>query len=144
MAKIELTAVFNSRVESIKADKEYENGSLVGAGDLVEGEGRLRQAVEATNDNHYLVSTVELNFGEDIKSYDYVNKAGDNMRAHQLEKGDTVTVEAKLHEADLKAGDILGVSAGKFVKDENGAYKVDLVRTIGIRRAPAYQIIKIK
>lgn len=144
MAKLELTAVFNSRVESIKADKEYENGSLVGAGNLVEGEGRLRQAAPATNDNHYLVSTVELNFGDDIKSYDYTNKAGSNMRAHQLEKGDTVTVEQKLHEAGLVAGDIVGVKDGKFAKDEAGAYKVDLVRTIGIKRAPAYQIIKIK
>lgn len=144
MAKIELNMVHNSLTESIKADKEYENGSLVGAGDLVEGEGRLRKAAPTTEDNHYLVSTVELITGENKKSYDYTNKVGENMRAHQLEKGDTFTVEQKLHEAGLAAGDIVGVAEGKFVKNPEGSYKIDLVRTIGIKRAPAYQIIKIK
>ncbi len=144
MAKLELTAVHNARVESVKADKVYENGEFVGLGNLVEGEGRLHQAVEAAADNAYLVSTVEYTTGDTTKGFDYTNQAGDVMRVHQLEKGDTVTVEQKLHATGFVAGDVLAVTAGKLAKDAAGDYVVDLVRTIGIDRRPAYQIRKFK
>lgn len=143
MAKLELSRVSGHYVESIKADKEYENGALVGKGLLVEGEDRLYNAVEATADNYYLVSTPEVTFEDSSKSWDYTNKAGSVMRAHQLEKGDTFTVEQAVHNSGLEAGAALTVTAGKFAAGE-GDFVLDRVVTLGIDRRPAYQIRKVK
>lgn len=148
MAKLNLDRVLGHYTESIKADKEYENGALVGKGLLVEGEDRLYEAVEATADNHFLVSTPEIDFTASStigkSSIDYKNSKGEHMRAHQLEKGDTVTVEQKLHAAGLAAGDKVGVAGGQFAKDEAGDYVVEVVKTIGADRRPAYRIRKVK
>ncbi|MDS3884636.1 hypothetical protein [Staphylococcus hominis] len=65
------------------------------------------------------------------------------MRAHQLEVGDTFTVEQKLHGEGFVAGDALTVTAGKFAKGE-GAFVVEYVSTIGADRRPAYSIRKVK
>lgn len=143
MAKLELSRVLGHYVESIKADKVTENGALVGKGKLVEGEDRLYEAVEATADNCFLVSTPEVHFENSSKSWDYTNKKGEVMRAHQLEIGDTVTVEQAVHNTGLNAGDALTVTGGKFAKGE-GNFVLDRVVTLGIDRRPAYQIRKIK
>jgi len=143
MAKLELSRVLGHYVESIKADKVYENGALVGKGKLVEGEDRLYEATEATADNYFLVTTPEVHFENASKSWDYTNKAGDVMRAHQLEVGDTVTVEQAVHNSGLEAGDALTVTAGKFAAGE-GDFILDRVVTLGIDRRPAYQIRKVK
>ena len=143
MAKLELSRVLGHYVESIKADKETENGALVGKGKLVEGEDRLYEAVEATADNCFLVSTPEVHFENSSKSWDYTNKKGEIMRAHQLEIGDTVTVEQAVHNSGLVAGDALTVTGGKFAKGE-GNFVLDKVTTLGIDRRPAYQIRKVK
>lgn len=144
MAKLNLDRVLGHYVESIKADKEYPNGALVGKGLLVEGENRLYNAVEATPENHFLVSTPEVDFTNHSHSIDKVNVKGEAMRAHQLEVGDTFTVEQELHAAGLVAGDKVGVLAGQFAKDETGAYVVEYVTTIGADRRPAYSIRKVK
>lgn len=146
MSKLNLDRVKGHYVESIVADKEYGNGSLVGKGLLVEGEIRLYNAVEATAYNHLLVSTPEIDFSAKAtgsSSIDFVNAKGSVMRAHQLEVGDTFTVEQSLHAAGLVAGDALTVTAGKFAKGE-GAFVVEYVTTIGADRRPAYSIRKVK
>lgn len=143
MAKINLDRVLGHYVESIKADKEYENGSLVGKGNLVEGEDRLYEAAEATVDNCFLVTTSENHFENNSKSIDYTNKKGSVLRAHQLEVGDTFTVEQKLHTASLQANDKLTVEGGKFAKGE-GNFVLDVVTTVGADRRPAYRIRKVK
>lgn len=144
MAKLNLDRVLGHYTESIKADKEYENGALVGKGLLIEGEDRLYNGVEATAENHLLVSEPEIDFTTNSHSIDQINPKGAVIRAHQLEKGDTVTVEQKLHEAGLAAGDKVGVVGGKFAKDEAGAYVVEVVKTIGADRRPAYRLRKVK
>lgn len=143
MGKLVLNRVLGHYVESVKADKEYENGQLVGIGKLVEGEDRLYNAAEATADNHYLVSTPEVDLEKFTNSWDYKNAKDSVMRAHQLEKGDTFTVEQKLHTEGLSAGDALTVTGGKFAAGE-GAYVLDRVTTVGADRRPAYQIRKVK
>jgi len=143
MAKLELSRVLGHYVESIKADKEYENGALVGKGKLVEGEDRLYNAVEATADNYFLVTTPEVHFENSSKSWDFTNKSGSIMRVHQLEPGDTFTVEQAVHNSGLNAGDELTVTGGKFAKG-TGDFVLDKVTTLGIDRRPAYQIRKVK
>lgn len=143
MAKVNLDRVLGLYVESILADKEYENGALVGKGKLVEGEDRLYTAVEATADNCFLVTTPEVQFENASKSIDFINPKGKAMRAHQLEIGDTFTVEQAVHNSGLNAGDALTVTAGKFAKGE-GNFVLDKVTTLGIDRRPAYQIRKVK
>lgn len=143
MAKIELNRVLGLYVEAVKADKDYENGQLVGIKKLVEGEDRLYEPQEATADNHYLITTPEVDPTNTSRSLDFVNKKGVAMRVHQLEVGDTVTVEQKLHNTGFKAGDALTVTAGKFAKGEGG-YRLEKTRTIGADRRPAYQIRRVK
>lgn len=143
MAKLELSRVLGHYTESIKADKEYPNGSLVGKGALVEGEDRLYNAVEAVEGNVLVVSTPEVDFTNSSKSWDYVNPVGKAMRAHQLEIGDTITVEQSLHTSGLTAGAELTVTGGKFAAGA-GSFVLDRVTTLGIDRRPAYQIRKVK
>lgn len=146
MAKLNLDRVKGHYVEAIKADKEYENGSLVGKGLLEDGEIRLYKAAEATAENCFLVSTPELDLAAKANghgSIDFVNPKGSIMRAHQLEVGDTFTVEQKLHGTGFVAGDALTVTGGKFAKGE-GAFVVEYVTTIGADRRPAYSIRKVK
>ncbi|MGS4115257.1 hypothetical protein ACEUU2_04500 [Staphylococcus pseudintermedius] len=145
MAKINLDRVLGHYVESVLADKDYENGALVGLGDLVEGEDRLYNAVTATEDNYFLVTTPEVDPSKKASSdsLDFVNKQGKVMRVHRLEAGDTVTVEQKLHTDSLQAKDKLTIQDGKFAQGE-GSFKLEAVTTIGADRRPAYRIRKVK
>ena len=65
------------------------------------------------------------------------------MRAHQLEVGDTFTVEQTIHNTGLKAGATATITAGKLATGE-GDFIIDRVTTIGIDRRPAYQVRKVK
>ncbi|MFQ3843277.1 hypothetical protein AABD41_01360 [Staphylococcus pseudoxylosus] len=148
MSKLNLDRVKGHYVESIKADKEYGNGALVGKGLLLDGEIRMYEAVEATEDNHFLVSTPEIDFTakpNGSSSIDFVNDAGSVMRVHQLEVGDTFTVEQSLHAAGLKTGASLTVTGGQFVDGAGaGSYVLEYATTIGADRRPAYSIRKVK
>ncbi|PCF50166.1 hypothetical protein [Staphylococcus delphini] len=145
MAKINLDRVLGHYVESVLADKDYENGALVGLGDLVEGEDRLYNAVTATADNYFLVTEPEVDPTKKASSdsLDFVIKKGKVMRVHRLEVGATVTVEQKLHADSLQAKDTLTIQDGKFVKGE-GDFKLELVTVIGADRRPAYRIRRVK
>lgn len=114
MAKINLDNVRGVKTFSVLADKEYENGAIVGLGDLVAGEYNLYQAVPATDDNLYLITTPEVHRDSKSDSLDFVNKTGSHMRVHQLEKGDVFTVETAVHGVTATAGQKLSASGNAF------------------------------
>lgn len=114
MAKINLDNVRGVKTFSVLADKEYENGAIVGLGDLVDGEYNLYKAVPATDDNLYLITTPEVHRDSKSDSLDFVNKQGSHMRVHQLEKGDVFTVETAVHGVTATAGQKLSASGNAF------------------------------
>lgn len=114
MAKINLDNVRGVKTFSVLADKEYENGAIVGLGDLVDGEYNLYKAVPATDDNLYLITTPEVHRDSKSDSLDFVNKTGSHMRVHQLEKGDVFTVETAVHGVTATAGQKLSASGNAF------------------------------
>lgn len=124
MAKINLDNVRGITVPSVLADKEYENGLVVGLGDLVEGEHNMFQAIAGANDNAYLITTPEIDRTSKSNSIDHTNKKGSHMRAHQLEKGDIFTVESSIHGATAAAGQKVSVSGNQFVDAAEGAFAV--------------------
>lgn len=125
MAKINLDNVRGVKTFSVLADKEYENGALVGLGDLVEGEPNLYNVVEATADNAYLITTPEVHRDSNSSSIDWTNEEGSIMRVHQLEKGDIFTVEKAVHASGLAAGTQAGVTGNQFTAaGEDGAFAV--------------------
>ena len=114
MAKINLDNVRGVKTFSVLADKEYENGAIVGLGDLVDGEYNLYKAVPATDDNLYLITTPEVHRDSKSDSLDFVNKTGSHMRVHQLEKGDVFTVETAVQPVTATAGQKLSASGNAF------------------------------
>ena len=120
MAKINLDNVRGVKTFSVLADKEYENGAIVGLGDLVEGEYNLYQAVPATDDNLYLITTPEVHRDSNSSSIDFVNKEGSHMRVHQLEKGDIFTVETKVQPVTAEAGQKLSAEGNAFADAADG------------------------
>lgn len=126
MAKINLDNVRGVKTFSVLADKEYENGAVIGLGDLVEGEYNLYEAAEASEDNLYLVTTPEVHRDSKSNSLDFTNKKGSHMRVHQLEKGDIFTVETKLHSVTATAGQKLTVSGNTFTDATDGGVAVVL------------------
>lgn len=126
MAKINLDNVRGVKTFSVLADKEYENGAIIGLGDLVEGEYNLYQAVPATDDNLYLITTPEVHRDSNSSSIDFVNKEGSHMRVHQLEKGDIFTVETKVQPVTAEAGQKLSAEGNAFVDTADGGVAVVL------------------
>lgn len=113
MAKINLDNV-RGKTFTVLADKEVENGMVVGLGGLVAEEYNMYQQADASDTNAYLVTTPEIDRASKSSSIDHTNKEGSHMRVHQLEKGDIFTVEKSLHAAG-EAGSNVGISAdGKF------------------------------
>lgn len=126
MAKINLDNVRGVKTFSVLADKEYENGAIIGLGDLVEGEYNLYQAVPATDDNLYLITTPEVHRDSNSSSIDFVNKEGSHMRVHQLEKGDIFTVETAVQPVTAEAGQKLSASGNAFADASDGGVAVVL------------------
>lgn len=126
MAKINLDNVRGVKTFSVLADKEYENGAIIGLGDLVEGEYNLYQAVPATDDNLYLITTPEVHRDSNSSSIDFVNKEGSHMRVHQLEKGDIFTVETKVQPVTAEAGQKLSAEGNAFADAADGGVAVVL------------------
>lgn len=126
MAKINLDNVRGVKTFSVLADKEYENGAIVGLGDLEEGEYNLYKAVPATDDNLYLITTPEVHRDSKSDSLDFVNKKGSHMRVHQLEKGDVFTVETAVQPVTTTAGQKLSASGNAFADAVDGGVAVVL------------------
>lgn len=126
MAKINLDNVRGVKTFSVLADKEYENGAVVGLGDLVEGEYNLYKAVDATEDNLYLITTPEVHRDSKSNSLDFTNKKDSHMRVHQLEKGDIFTVETAVNPVTAVAGQKLTVSGNAFADATDGGIAVVL------------------
>lgn len=141
MAKINLDNV-RGKTFTVLADKEVENGMVVGLGGLVAEEYNMYQQAEASDTNAYLVTTPEIDRTSKSSSIDHTNKEGSHMRVHQLEKGDIFTVEKSLHAAG-EAGSNVGVSAdGQFTADGNFATVIEET-TIGAdqREAIALRVL---
>lgn len=135
MAKINLDNV-RGKTFTVLADKEVENGMVVGLGGLVAEEYNMYQQAEASDTNAYLVTTPEIDRTSKSSSIDHTNKEGSHMRVHQLEKGDIFTVEASLHAAG-EAGSNVGISAdGQFTADGDFATVIEKT-TIGADKREA-------
>lgn len=141
MGKINLDNVRGITVPTALADKAYENGLVVGLGDMVEGEHNMFHAVAGSNDNAYLVTTPEVDRTSKSDSLDHTNQEGSHMRVHQLEKGDMFTVEAKLHGATAEVGQKVDVSGNQFVDTtEDGFAVVIEAGTIGADQREAISL----
>lgn len=140
MAKINLDNVRGITTFSVLADKEYENGLVVGLGDLVEGEVNVYEAVEATEDNLYLITSPEVHRDSKSASIDWVNAEGALMRVHQLERGDLFTVEKGIHGTGLTVGAKVGVSGNQFT----GEGEVALVIEEGTIGADAKEAVTLR
>lgn len=140
MAKINLDNV-RGKTFTVLANKEVENGMVVGLGGLVAEEYNMYEQAEASDTNAYLVTTPEIDRTSKSSSIDHTNKEGSHMRVHQLEKGDIFTVEKTLHAAE--AGSNVGVSAdGQFTDGGNFATVIEET-TIGAdqREAIALRVL---
>lgn len=116
MAKINLDNV-RGKTFTVLANKEVENGMVVGLGGLVAEEYNMYEQAAASDTNAYLVTTPEIDRTSKSSSIDHTNKNGSHMRVHQLEKGDIFTVEKSLHAAGA-AGTNVGISAdGQFTAE---------------------------
>lgn len=141
MGKINLDNVRGITVPTVLADKEYENGLVVGLGDLVEGEHNMYKAVAGANDNAYLITTPEVDRTSKSSSIDHTNKKGSHMRVHQLEKGDIFTVEASLHGATATVGQKVDVSGNQFVDASGDGFAVVIeAGTIGADQREAISL----
>ena len=107
MAKINLDNL-QSKTFSVKADKEYENGAIIGLGDLVENEVNLYEAAEhVAGETMYLVTTPEIDRTSNSSSIDKTNKADEIMRVHMLESGGIFTIEKAVADNNTSAADQL-------------------------------------
>jgi|SRR5699024_2721806 len=143
MAKINLDNVRGVKTFSVRAEKDIENGELVGVGALLEKEHNLYAAETATADNLYLATTPEIDRTSKSSSIDHTNKAGSDIRVHSLEKGDIFTVEAKLHAA-VEAGQDVGVVEGQFAPATAEAPAVATVIEKGTIGADAREAISLR
>lgn len=133
MAKINLDNVRGITVPTALADKEYENGLVIGLGSIVEGEHNMYKAVAAAEGNVYLITTPEIDRTSKSASIDHTNKKGSHMRVHQLEKGDIFTVESSIHGVTRTVGQKVSVSGNQFVDVSEGAAVAEVIEagTIG-------------
>lgn len=127
MAKINLDNVRGVKTFSVLADKEYENGAIIGLGDLVEGEVNLYEAAaHAEGEAMYLVSTPEVDRSNKSSSIDHTNEEGDIMRVHLLETGDIFTIEQVVADANTTA-------AGQLVEIEKSTIGADAREAVSFR-----------
>ena len=141
MGKINLDNVRGITVPTALADAEYENGLVVGLGDIVEGEHNMYHAIAGSNDNAYLITTPEVDRTSNSSSIDHTNQADSHMRVHQLEKGDMFTVEAGLHGATAEVGQKVDVSGNQFVDASGDGFAVIIeAGTIGADQRDAISL----
>lgn len=142
MAKINLDNVGGGKTFTVLADKAYENGLVVGIGNLVENEFHMYEAVDATAKNFALITTPEVDRTSKSSGIDFTNEEGSHMRVHLLGHGDIVTVEDSIHGATVEAGQKLGVSGNQFVdaSDADAVAEVIEVTQIGADARPAISI----
>ena len=126
MAKINLDNV-HGKTFSVLADKEYENGAIIGLGDLVDGEVNLYEAAaHAEGEAMYLVSTPEVDRSNKSSSIDHTNEEGDAMRVHLLKTGDVFTIEQAIADANTTA-------AGQLVELEETSIGADARPAVALR-----------
>ena len=107
--------------KSVDVEKEIENGNVVEVGGLLEGERELHRAVAPAANTDIkkigLVASPEVLYDERKRAlYDFINRAGANVRIYYLHSGDEfgVTIEG-LNVAngyEIKVGDAVELMAG--------------------------------
>lgn len=118
----ETTFVPRSVCFSLQADKDIENGAIVGKGDLVEGEMSVYTALDDYSDGIYLVANPAWSYDTsrmvNQNEENFINKAGIAFRVYRLEKD----MKYKVYNLDLGtpfvAGDHVKFEDGKYVKDD--------------------------
>lgn len=131
MGKINLDNT-QGKTFTVLADKEYENGLVVGMGGLVEQEVNMYKAIAGSNNNAYLITTVEIDRTSNSSSIDHTNKAGSHMRVHQLVKGDIFTVQANLHGVTVKKDQMVKVEGNQFVDATDAAALAQVIEVTQI------------
>lgn len=122
---VETTFVPRSVCFSLKAEKDIENGSIVGKGDLVEGEMSVYEAEDDYSDGIYLVANPAWSYDTsrmvNQNEENFINKAGSIFRVYRLEKD----MKYKVYNLDLEtpfvAGDHVKFEGGKYAKDDTSA-----------------------
>lgn len=128
---VETTFVPRSVCFSLQADKDIENGAIVGKGDLIEGETSIYKAEDDYTDGVYLVANPAWNYevykATDRNEENYINKAGVSFRAYRLEKDMKYKIYNIDAETPFSVGDGVKFENGKYVKDDGGSPKLKVV-----------------
>lgn len=111
-----LQATTNGNIETIIAEVDLGNGTLITLGEAVEGN---REAIKAiapdTTKELLLVAHPEVKYSEnDPDELDYTSKAGKATRAYHLTVGDKFQVERSLFTAPPTKGDIVTADPATF------------------------------
>ena len=132
----ESTNLTGARIFSLQANKDIQNGAIVGKGDLVTGETQIYNALDDYTNGMYVVINPAWSYkSETIEQNEenYVNEAGVPFRAYRLEKD----MKYKIYNVDetFSVGDYVkyNATAGKYEKDSSNAsgLKVVAVEEVG-------------
>ena len=121
----ETTFVPRSVCFSLKAEKDIENGSIVGKGDLVEGEMSVYEAEDDYSDGIYLVANPAWSYDTsrmvNQNEENFINKAGSIFRVYRLGKD----MKYKVYNLDLETPFVachhVMFQGGKYAKDDTSA-----------------------
>ena len=122
---------------SLQHTKDIENGSIVGKGELIEGEQSVYTALDDYKDGMYLVANPAIKYDchtvEDTNEEAYICPKGKAFRAYRLSKDMKFTVSNIDSETPFVKGDGVKFENGKYVKDDGAkpALKVVDVKDVG-------------
>lgn len=130
----ESTNLTGARIFSLQANKDIQNGAIVGKGDLVTGETQIYNALDDYTDGMYVAINPAWSYkSETIEQNEenYVNEAGVPFRAYRLEKDMKYKI-SNITET-FSVGDVVkyDASTSKYVADPAGSLKVVAVDEVG-------------
>lgn len=115
---VETTNVLGSVNFSLQANKDIENGAIVGKGGLVAGEKSIYEATDAYTDGMYLVANPAWsyvdNYAVDQNEENYINKADLPFRTYRLEKDMKFKISNIADGVTLNVGDYVEFTAGAY------------------------------
>lgn len=125
----ESTLLTNARIFSLQANKDIQNGAIVGKGDLVTNEREVYNALDDFSKGKYLVLNPAWSYDDDRvvnqNEENYVNEANVAFRAYRLEKD----MKYKIYNIAET------FSVGNYVtyNAATGKYEVDGTSTSGLK-----------
>lgn len=125
----ESTLLTGAKIFSLQANKDIQNGAIVGKGDLVTGERSVYTALDDVTGGKYLVLHPAINYDDSrvINQNEelFVNEAGVPFRAYRLEKD----MKYKIYNVATT------FSVGNYVKYNaaTGEYEVDGTNASGLK-----------